>query len=189
MVKWLMIRYLIQSLLIKMGFAHGQSAMVFCIRKRKSNASTRQHLPSLIPRVYYTLISKVSITPLRDYVGSWMGPLIENNDGGGWIFFTTEDVDALRHAPYKFGGTFRDKRSNSPLDWSRVLLGYDCWYAVFQIELLLGGRLHTSCVDLYAHGGKLLRFVWKDYDGCELDLERNDDYQNFANDRNMSTRS
>ena len=53
-----------------------------------------QHLSSLILRVYYTLISKVSITPLCDYVGSWMGPIIENSDGGGWIFFTIEHVDA-----------------------------------------------------------------------------------------------
>ena len=40
-----------------------------------------QHLPSLILRVYYTLISKVSITPLREYVGSWMGQIIENSNG------------------------------------------------------------------------------------------------------------
>ena len=59
-----------------------------------SIADQRQHLPSLILRVYYTLISKVSITPLCDYVGSWMGPIIENSDGGGWIFFAIEHVDA-----------------------------------------------------------------------------------------------
>ena len=31
--------------------------------------------------------------------------------------------------------------------------------------------------------------TWRDDDGCELDFERIDDDQNWANDRNMSMRS